>query len=178
MKKKGGKQLWTCSSLIYQDGHDTHPDMTLVQASEAARLSGLTPHQLREWCGRRDVVIPDVPAAGRGRLALFSWQTILALRVLKELHDTFAVEVGAWGGAIASLKDELSGQAFPSLWGKAAIFDSCDLVRLKSEREAAPDAPSVLIVRLDPHLAALSSQSDTAYADRQLPLFAAVAVRR
>ena len=36
--------------------------MSLVQASDAARLSGLTPHQLREWCGRRAVVTAPVKA--------------------------------------------------------------------------------------------------------------------
>jgi hypothetical protein len=61
--------------------------MKLVQSSDAARLSGLTSNQLREWCGRRGVVVPDVPPAGRGRLALSSWQTLLALRVLNELHQ-------------------------------------------------------------------------------------------
>jgi hypothetical protein len=44
----------------------------MMQSGDGARRSGLTPHQLREWCGRRGVVIPDVPPAGRGHLALFA----------------------------------------------------------------------------------------------------------
>src|ERR1700723_3289720 len=98
--------------------------MNLVQASDAARLSGLTSHQLREWCGRRSVVSPDVPAAGRGRHALFSWQTIIALRILNELHGRFGVEVSAWRQAIARCQELLRGRAFPSLWGASIVFPS------------------------------------------------------
>src|ERR1035438_2807585 len=98
--------------------------MKLFQSSEAIRLSDLTAHQLREWRGRRAVVVPDVPASGRGRHALFSWQTVLSLRVLNELHNRFGVEVAAWRLAIAACQELLRTRSFPSLWGALIMFPS------------------------------------------------------
>src|SRR5436853_1913347 len=104
--------------------------MQLVQACDAIRMSGLTPHQLREWCGRRGVVVPDQPAAGRGRHALYSWQTILSLRILKELHDQFCVEVSAWSKAIAECSRLLQRRPFPTLWGAVVLFTGMDHAEL------------------------------------------------
>jgi hypothetical protein len=150
--------------------------MSLVQASYAAQLSGLTPHQLREWCGRRDVVSADVPAAGRGHLALFSWQTILALRVLNEIHQRYGVEVSAWRGAINELQALLKGRAFPSLWGAFVIFPSRDTATLRLEGGAAVKG-SFLSVSLNEHLEVLASPKDFR-AEAQLPLFPAMVVQR
>src|SRR5260370_15106872 len=111
--------------------------MKMVQASDAARLSGLTPHQLREWCGRRGVVAPDVPPAGRGRLALFSWQTILALRVLNEVHRRYGVEVSAWRPAIAQFQVLIAGRSFPALWGAFAVFPNSREAMLRLRGEVA-----------------------------------------
>lgn len=149
--------------------------MKLVQASEAIRLSGLTAHQLREWCGRRAVVVPDVPAAGRGRHALFSWQTILSLRILNELHDRFGTEVSAWRQAIAGCQEVLRGRSFPSLWGASMVFLSTSEARLIQNEER--DASSYLVVPLDPHLHALASD-DRGPLGLQLPLFAALRMPR
>lgn len=159
-----------------QDGHDTHPLMSLVQASDAARLSGLTPHQLREWCGRREVVEADVPAAGRGHLALFSWQTILALRVLNEIHQRYGVEVIAWRGAIAELQALLRGRSFPSLWGAIALFPSAREALLKMDGEGIAKG-SFLSVSLSAHLEVLASPQDFRV-ETQLPLFPALAIQR
>ena len=148
--------------------------MNLVQASDAVRLSGLTSHQLREWCGRRAVVSPDVPAAGRGRHALFSWQTIIALRVLNELHDNFGVEVSAWRDAIGHCQKLLRGRAFPSLWGGLFVFPNSTEAILTHEWRTRENA--VFIVALDPHLRILATDT-SASPDQQLPLFAALAVQ-
>jgi hypothetical protein len=150
--------------------------MSLVQASDAARLSGLTPHQLREWCGRRAVVTADVPPAGRGHLALFSWQTILALRVLNEVHQRYGVEVAGWRRAIAQLQTLLKGRSFPSLWGAVAVFPSAQEALLKLDREIDVNE-SCLTVGLSRHLDALATPSQLP-TEAQLPLFRAVAVRR
>jgi hypothetical protein len=149
--------------------------MNLVQASDAARLSGLTSHQLREWCGRRAVVLPDVPAAGRGRHALFSWQTIIALRVLNELHSQFGVEVIAWRQAIARCQDLLRSRAFPSLWGGVIVFPSAASAMLTYDWKSRGEN-ACLLVGLDPHLKALATDI-SAPPDQQLPLFAALAVQ-
>ncbi|MBP7818234.1 MAG: MerR family transcriptional regulator [Phenylobacterium sp.] len=150
--------------------------MTLVQASDAARLAGLTSHQLREWCGRRALVVPDVPAAGRGRLALFSWQTILALRVLNELHERYGVEVCGWRIAIAQLQAVLKGRSFPSLWGAFAVFPNAHEAVLKLQGELLAQ-DSCLTVSLNRHLEALATPSEL-LVEAQLPLFPALAVRR
>ncbi|MNS23198.1 hypothetical protein D3C72_550060 [compost metagenome] len=150
--------------------------MSLVQASVAARLSGLTPHQLREWCGRRAVVTADVPAAGRGHLALFSWQTILALRVLNEVHQRYGVEVSGWRLAIAQLQTLLKGRSFPSLWGAVAVFPNAQEALLKLDGDSyAKDA--CLTIGLSRHLEALATPSQL-LVEAQLPLFPAMAVRR
>lgn len=150
--------------------------MSLVQASEAARLSGLTAHQLREWCGRRAVVTADVPPAGRGHLALFSWQTILALRVLNEVHQRYSVEVSSWRLAIAQLQALLSRRSFPSLWGAVAMFPNSQEALLKLDREICADDTCLTVV-LSWHLEALATPGQLP-TEAQLPLFPAVAVRR
>ena len=129
--------------------------MKLVQASDAIRLSGLTPHQLREWCGRRGVVVPDVPPAGRGRLALFSWQTLLALSILNELHQRYGVEVGAWTVAIGHLQGLLKGRSFPSLWGGSVVFPTNVEAYLLTRLDLYPKG-SCLVVSLDHHLSVLA----------------------
>ena len=150
--------------------------MVLVQASDAAKLSGLTSHQLREWCGRRALVTPDVPAAGRGHLALFSWQTVLALRILNELHDRFGVEVSAWRVAIAELQDILKNKPFPSLWGASVVFASTSEAQLIVDRQSARQTGGLLI-ELDRHLDVLAN-TDGIPIEQQLPLFPAVVVGR
>lgn len=150
--------------------------MPFVQASDAARLSGLTPHQLREWCGRRNVVSADVPAAGRGHLALFSWQTILALRVLNEIHQRYGVEVVAWRRAISELQVLLKGRPFPSLWGAVVVFPSMNAATLRLEGDGVVKG-SFLSVSLNEHLEVLALPQDFR-GEAQLPLFPAMAVQR
>lgn len=150
--------------------------MTLVQASDAARLSGLTPHQLREWCGRRAVVTADVPPAGRGHLALFSWQTILALRVLNEVHQRYSVEVSGWRLAIAQLQTLLKRRSFPSLWGTVVVFPNAQEAFLELDAEIYV-RDDCLTVSLSRHLEALATPSQLPV-EAQLSLFPAVAVRR
>lgn len=149
--------------------------MQLVQAIDASRLSGLTGHQLREWCARRAVITPDIPGAGRGRHALFSWQTVLLLRILREMNERFGVEVGAWTGAMAELRLLLAGRSFPGLWRAVAAFPDCDHARLIEERVATADA--TLMLPLAPHLKVLA-HGFTLPADPQLQLFPAVGLRR
>src|SRR3954465_7229555 len=108
--------------------------MQLVQASDAAHLTGLSMHQLREWCGRRGVVTPDVPPSGRGRHALYSWQTIISLRLLKSLQENFGVEVGVWKPAISQCQILLQKKSFPTLWGLAFLFIDMKTVVLTEEK--------------------------------------------
>lgn len=145
--------------------------MQMLQASDAAQLAGLTAHQLREWCARRAVLAPDVPGAGRGRHALFSWQTVLVLRLLRELHDRFGAEVGAWKGAIEELRQLLKGRSFPGLWSTAAVFPDHNHARLIDERTVPTEA--VVVLPLAPHLDALA-HFFAFPSEPQLPLFTAM----
>ena len=149
--------------------------MQLVQTSDAALLAGVTVHQLREWCGRRDILSPDVPGAGRGRHALFSWQTVLAVRLLHELDKRFRIEVGAWRGAIREFRALVDGRPFPVLWHAFAQFSDCNHAMLT----ASPlvDVNTVLTIPLAPHLQAIA-QDFALPPEPQLPLFAAVGLGR
>lgn len=149
--------------------------MQFVQSSDAARLAGVTVHQLREWCARRDILAPDVPGAGRGRHALFSWQTILAIRVLKELNERFGVEVGAWSGGIRQFRLLLDGRSFPQLWQAFVEFPDCKHATLTTP--LSPNSDGSLSVPLAPHLQAFA-QDFSLPTEPQLPLFSAVGSRR
>lgn len=149
--------------------------MQLMQAADASRLAGLTPHQLREWCARRGIVAPDVPGAGRGRHALFSWQTVLALRLLRELNERFGAEVGTWKGAIGEFRGLVNGRSFPGLWSTLAAFPDHDHAYLIEDRSLA--AETLLLLPLAPHLQAIA-EDFALPAEPQLQLFPAVGLRR
>jgi MerR HTH family regulatory protein len=149
--------------------------MQLMQTVDASRLAGLTPHQLREWCARRSIVAPDVPGSGRGRHALFSWQTVLTLRLLRELNDRFGVEVGAWKGALGEFRVLVGGRPFPGLWSMLVAFPDRDHARLVEDRAVA--AGALLLLPLAPHLRAIA-EDFAMPPDPQLPLFPAVGLRR
>lgn len=142
--------------------------MQLLQASDAARLAGITAHQLREWCGRRELLSPDVPGAGRGRHALFSWQTVLALRLLNEIRERFGAEVGAWKEGIEQVRSLLQGRSFPGLWSASVIFYDRGAARLVDERPVVSEA--LVVLPLAPHLRAIA-QAFEFPAEPQLQLF-------
>jgi hypothetical protein len=106
---------------------------------------------------------------------LFSWQTVLALRLLRELHDRFGAEVGAWKGAIEEFRQLLKGRSFPGLWSTAVAFPDHDHARLIDDRTIPAEA--LLVLPLAPHLQALS-HFFAFPAEPQLPLFPAMGVRR
>lgn len=149
--------------------------MQLLQASDASRLAGLTAHQLREWCGRRALLEPDVPGAGRGRHALFSWQTVLALRLLNEVRERFGAEVGAWKVGIARVRELLQGRSFPGLWATSVVFDDRDHARLVDEHLVSSEA--LIVLPLAPHLRAIA-EAFAFSAEPQLQLFPVSRVRK
>jgi hypothetical protein len=147
----------------------------LFQSADVLGLSGLTPSQLREWSSRarRNLLPADVPAQGPGRHALYAWQTILALRLLKTVHTDFAAEVGAWAPGIVSLRRRLEKVSFPSLWGYCVYFPCPESPEL-----VVPSRTSLvwtgLMLPLEPHLLVMSTKLSLSPPD-QLPLFPAVA---
>ena len=147
--------------------------MELVQASDALRLTGLSDNQLREWCGRRGIFQPAVPARGSGRLALYSWQDILALRILLWIFTEFGGRASAWADGINTLRRALDGQFFPALWGKAAIFTDCKSATIAPVTNEPHSAP-ILIVPLDPHLKVLTGPTAPKEMQSQLPLISSI----
>lgn len=147
--------------------------MEPVQASDALRLTGLSESQLREWCGRRGLFQPAVPARGPGRLALYSWQDIVALRIFLEIFAVFGGRASGWAGGIKHLRRLLDGQFFPTLWGKSAIFADRNSAALVATFQL-PLTATALIVPLDPHLVVVANLSRPEDAQGELPLVTSV----
>lgn len=148
----------------------------LFQAADVVAMTGLTRSQLREWTGRdrRNLIMPDVVGDGPGRHTLFTWQTTLSLRILKCLHEEYAVEVGAWAPAISHFRDGLVGISFPSLWGAFVHFATRNRGELVFCSSATPMLG--LTIELDPHLEAVTTRLSQTRPD-QLFLFPAVAAK-
>lgn len=142
--------------------------METVQFSDALRLTELSESQLREWCGKRGLFQPTVPARGPGRLALYSWQDIIALRIYREIVSVFGGRASGWTVGIADLRRRLDGQFFPNLWGKSAIFTDQHSATLGPPYTMLPGA--ALIVPLDPHLRVIANRATPEELQGQLPL--------
>ena len=94
-------------------------------------------------------------ARGPGRLALYSWHDIIALRILLEIFTSFGGKASGWTNGIKDLRQQLDGRFFPNLSGKLAIFaDRNSAILGTASQISAPGA--ALIVPLDPHLAVLA----------------------
>ena len=151
--------------------------MRLFQSADALELTGLTRSQLREWTGRgrRELIPPDVDPEGPGRHALYAWQTLLVLRLLRDLHVDFAAEVGAWAPAAKALRVKLDRVSFPSLWKLSAFFPNRETALLI---DGARDVDGGgIIMPLDPHLVVLASKLMLSRPD-QLSLFPPMVVSR
>lgn len=149
----------------------------MIQSKAVLKLTGLTAHQLREWTCRRGLVKPDVLPSGSGTLALYSWQTVLVLRLAVEMRDSFRMELQTHRNLLDGLTRRLAGTSFPSLLGcRLACYSRGDWALLRPGEK--PDLErSVVLLRLDPHLEVLSAEFDAQEPFRQLPLFPAVQVK-
>lgn len=138
--------------------YDIHLSMStpLFQASDVVRLTGLSKHQVTEWCGRRAIFRPIVPARGPGRVALYSWQDIIALRVLLEIFTVFGGKASEWATGIGEFRKLLEGQSFLTLRGKVAIFRDRSSVSI-TDASSLPDMATALIVSLDSHCEVLAA---------------------
>jgi hypothetical protein len=150
--------------------------MRLFQSADAVELTGLTRSQLREWCGRgrRGLIAPDVNPEGPGRHALFSWQTLLVLRVLRVLQVEYAIELGPWAPAVKELRAKLDRTPFPSLWQIVVYFPNRESALL-TDRLNEVGRFGGIVVPLEPHLVVLATGLSLPRAD-QLPLFPPMAV--
>ncbi|WP_347258520.1 MerR family transcriptional regulator [Methylocaldum sp.] len=147
----------------------------MIQAKEVLRLTGLSADQLREWTCRRGLVKPDVQPSGPGTLALYSWQTVLVLRLAVEMRDSFRMELQAHRNLFNGLASRLAGISFPSLVGcRLACYAGGDWVLLRHGEDPERDA---VLLRLDPHLEVLGAEFAPHEPLRQLPLFPAVQLK-
>jgi len=150
--------------------------MQLVTAAEVQKLTGLTSHQLREWSSRRKLIEPDVVPNGAGTRALYSWQTVLVLRLAATLKKQFHVELKALNGLFKALSAQINKASFPAL-------RNCVFVVMDMETFAIVPAKSInhndmngIFIPLNPHLDVLITQFGLAKQSRQRPLFPVAAI--
>ena len=147
--------------------------MRLVQAGRAASLAGVSAHQMREWCGRRGILEPDIPGEGAGNHALYSWKTILTIRIVSELRSRYRINLSAWPNVVRSLRDQLENRSY------LRLRDCCVAIHDIEVAEILPTsmirvAASVIFVPLNPHLDALAVPLKIEGSDHQLALFPAM----
>ena len=151
--------------------------MDLVKSREVQALTGLSTDQLREWTHRRGLIPPDVKPCGSGTQALYSWRTVLLLRLAADLRKRFHLELQVHRDLLTQLRLEFNGVAFHSLWGKAVVLDGMSEIEIVDAHRPLRMASDFLFLRFDPHLEVLSRHFGTPEDAPQLPLFPAVALR-
>lgn len=128
-----------------------------VPAPVASRLTGLSTNKLREWTTRRAFLQADVRPKGKGSPAQFTWQTVLALRVVVLLQDRFHLELEAHKGSFDRLHGLLRAKSFIALWGRRLALGADGGWSLLDWDAATPDGDALLLC-LDPHLRALRDE--------------------
>lgn len=148
--------------------------MIMWQIADAARLSGITPAQLREWT-KRGIIVPDVVGRGAGHHSLYGWQTVLVISAIAEMRERFGIELGRWSFAARSARDALDQISFLRLWSGFLIFRGNETAELHWTSDG--DHRSLLRVALDPHLSRLANEMHLPGSPSQLPLFAPIGRR-
>jgi hypothetical protein len=152
----------------------------LVTTRKAAKLTGLSANQLREWTNRRALIQPDIPPSGHGCPAKFTWQTILLLRLAAILRDKFRVELQTHSALFVEVRQVLGRTSFLFLWGKSlAIYGPHRWEFVESE-DPLPKSHDAILLHLDTHLEILSGAFalPLGAAPGQLELFPARQLRR
>ena len=119
------------------------------------QLTGLSTVKLREWTTRRALIPADVPSPKRGAPALYSWQTVLVLRVASILRDAFHVELKAQKTLFDRLRAILHDQPFAALSGKHLVIGRDGRLLISDPSRLAAGPSDCLILELDPHLSAI-----------------------
>ena len=151
----------------------------MIPAGRVQSLTGLTANQLREWSHRRDLIPPDVDAGGPGRPALYSWQTVLLLRIAVVLRERFRIELQGHKDLLHALQELFSGVPFPTLRGCVLALRAMEHGEFLTEGmvRVGGDDPDTLFLGLDPHLNVLETEFAPQDQSEQLPLFRAVRIR-
>jgi hypothetical protein len=153
--------------------------MRFVATPEAAQLTDLSVAKLREWTSRRALIPADMPPAGRGSPARFSWQTILVLRLAITLRERFHLELQAHAPLLQDLRAHFATTSFILLWDKLLVLRGPDRWALVDEGAAEAMRDDSLIVHLDPHLKLISQGfglASPAHEVSQIDLFPLVPV--
>lgn len=149
----------------------------MIQTKDVLRLTGLSTDQLREWTSRRGLLKPDVQPSGPGTLALYGWQTVLALRLAVTMRKSFHMELEAHRSLLEGLRHRLAATSFLGLLGfSLACFPDGEWTILRPG-EHPPIDQDVVVLRLDPHLEILAAAFAPHEDMRQLPLFAALGMK-
>ncbi|MER8459266.1 hypothetical protein NKL07_00125 [Mesorhizobium sp. C280B] len=154
--------------------------MRLVNTSAAARLTGLSTNQLREWTSRRALIPADVQHRGRGSPSQYSWQTLLLLRIAAVLKNRFHLELHAHRELFATMRNSFDGVSFLRLWGSSIVIYGTDRWEILEAAKNRRDEGDGLVLHLDSHLKVLTAEfgmPTPAAAAGQLELFPARLVR-
>ena len=140
--------------------------MAFATTSSVCRLAGLSTIQLREWTNRRALIPADVPPAGKGSPARFSWQTVLVIQIAVVLRKRFRLELQCHRPLFADLRTALDKSSFVRLWDMVLV------IRPEGDWELVPvgvvPQEDAIIVHLHPHLRKLASGFAMAEPDRSL----------
>ena len=120
------------------------------------QLTGLSTVKLREWTSRRALIPADVPAPKRGAAALYSWQTVLVLRLAIVLRNVFHVELKAQKAMFDRLRVGLRDQPFNALSGKWLVIGGDGGWRIGNMASVGLKSGDSLNLELDPHLSAIA----------------------
>ncbi|MGX5805205.1 MerR family transcriptional regulator [Bradyrhizobium sp. Arg314] len=154
--------------------------MRLVTTSAAARLTGLSTNQLREWTNRRALIPADVQHRGRGSPSQYSWQTLLLLRMAAVLKNRFHLELHAHRELFASIRESFDGVSILRLWGSSIAIYGIDRWEILEAGADRLDEGESLVLQLDGHLKILTAEfgmPTPAAVAGQLELFPARLVR-
>jgi hypothetical protein len=186
------RTYYSVIDFTLQNGYDTrsseifHPphfygDRPMRYATTAlvSSLTGLSTTQLREWTNRRALVPADVPPAGKGSSAKFTWQTVLIIFVAMTLKSRFHLELQAHRGLFSELSHALRQASFVALWNKKLMVAAHGRWALVDASNTIDDEHDALYIQLNPHLEKLATGfalPPLASTAGQLDLFPAQAV--
>jgi hypothetical protein len=131
--------------------------MRYATTALVSSLTGLTTAQLREWTNRRALVPADVPPAGKGSSAKFSWQTVLIIFIATTLKSRFHLELHAHRTLFSDLSNALRQTSFVALWNKRLMVAAHGRWAIVDINEAADAESDALFIQLNPHLEKLAT---------------------
>jgi len=150
-----------------------------VSTSKVIELTGLSAVVLREWTRRRALIPADIPAAGKGNAAKFSWRTVLIIRIANQLKEEFHLQLQAHAPQFSELREVLSEHSFRALYGTAIVCSPSEPWRLSRADEFGPTC-AFLKLPLHDHLEAICGafgKASPRTRSQQFDLFPATEIR-